>query len=294
MLAQVTSETEFMPVPALGTSTGLAEPSERRTRASENTTALGEMTRGIAHDFRNVLCMLTSGLSIAEANADNPEKLRLALDAMHEGVARGLKITNRLLAFARQQELGPSEEDINILLTALNTFLRYGAGPDIRVALQLAPSLPKCLVDPPQLNAAILNLVVNARDAMPDGGTIRISTIVAAREFDGGRRDYVRLRVRDNGMGMPANVMARIFDPFFTTKGDSGTGLGVPQVQAMMRQAGGHVRVHSRPGKGTAFDLYFPVLNGTAVAVNADCEQLEQWTDEGGAIGPSPAWCLRT
>jgi signal transduction histidine kinase len=292
MLAQTVSNTECLPVAAIRAPKGLAEPSERSARASENTTALGEMTRGIAHDFRNILCMLTSGLNIAEANAGNPAKLRLALVAMQEGVGRGLKMTNRLLAFARQQELGPSAEDINVLLTALKTFLRYGAGPDIRIALDLAPSLPKCLVDPPQLNAAILNLIVNARDAMPDGGTIRVTTSVAVREFDGAQRDYVRLRVRDNGVGMPANVLARIFDPFFTTKGDGGTGLGVPQVQAMMRQVGGHVRVHSRVGRGTAFDLYFPLPEETPAGSNAGCEQLDRWADEGGAVGPSPVWCL--
>lgn len=264
----------------------VSEPLERIARAAANMTALGEMTRGIAHDFRNVLCILTSGLHIAESSADDTASLKRAFAAMEEGIARGLKMTNRLLAFARQQELRPAQEDINSLLADLRTFLSYGAGPGIRVVLDLAPELPKCLVDPPQLNAAILNLIVNARDAMPGGGVVRIST---ARVHRGGATggDYVRVRVRDNGVGMPAEVLARIFDPFFTTKGDNGTGLGVPQVQALMRQVYGSVSVHSTVGKGTAFDLFFPIPVETA-ADGEVSEQLDRWADEGGAIGAMP------
>ena len=119
------------PVAAIRACGPLSEPSDRSARAAENITALGEMTRGIAHDFRNVLCMLTSGLNIAEASIDEPEKLGLALAAMHEGIARGLRVTNRLLDFSRQQELGPGTEDINSLLAAMKAFLGYGAGPGI-------------------------------------------------------------------------------------------------------------------------------------------------------------------
>jgi signal transduction histidine kinase len=266
-----------------------AEPARRSVRAAANIAALGEMTHGIAHDFRNVLCMLTSGLNIAEANVGDPAKLGLALGAMQEGVARGLKLTNQLLAFARQQELKPGAEDINALLAALAPFLRYGAGPGIGVVLELGSDVPRCLVDPRQLNAAILNLVVNARDAMPDGGLIRISTAVAHRKRAGGSRDYVRVRVRDNGSGMPPNIVAKIFDPFFTTKGDRGSGLGVPQVQALMRQVSGYVAVKSKVGKGTAFDLFFPVPDQRPPVAPDVSQQLDRWADEGGAIGRAPA-----
>ncbi|HEU5481745.1 MAG TPA: ATP-binding protein [Sphingomicrobium sp.] len=246
------------------------------------------MTRGIAHDFRNVLCMLTSGVNIAEASADDPAKLRLALAAMREGVARGLKMTNRLLDFARQQELKPGAENINALLAALETFLSYGAGPGIRLVLELAPELPRCVVDPPQLNAAILNLIVNARDAMPDGGVIRISTAVAHPKRRGGAQDYVRVRVRDNGAGMPADVLAKVFDPFFTTKGAGGTGLGIPQVQAFMDKLGGYLTVHSTVGEGSAFDLFFPVEEKPQPAAPDAWRQIDRWADEGGAIAPPP------
>jgi signal transduction histidine kinase len=284
MLAHGPFEAQIVRIDAARACGASADPSERSAHAAERITALGEMTRGIAHDFRNVLCMLTSGLNVAEASADDPEKLKLAMAAMQEGIARGLRVTNRLLDFARQQELKPGSDDINSLLSAQKTFLDYGAGPGIRVVLELAPDLPRCFVDPPQLNAAILNLIVNARDAMPDGGIIRISTAMAHPRRAHGRA-YVRVRVRDDGAGMPADVIAKIFDPFFTTKGDSGTGLGVPQVQALMSQVHGFVTVDSEVGKGTAFDLFFPVQPDESSPAAEAARELDQWADEGGAIG---------
>jgi signal transduction histidine kinase len=262
------------------------DPSERSARAVESIAALGEMTRGIAHDFRNILCMLASGLNIAEDNRNDAAKLALAMTAMREGVERGLKMTNRLLGFARHQDPKASGEDLNTLLAALKLFLEYGAGPGIHVILDLAPDLPEYPVDAPQLNAAILNLVVNARDAMPEGGIIRISTAAVAHAGHGADEgQYVRVRVRDNGAGMPPQVLARIFDPFFTTKGDGGTGLGIPQVHAWMRKLGGYVTVQSGVGKGTAFDLFFPVQQRAAEISTDTSPQLEQWADEGGATG---------
>ena len=259
---------------------------KRSRRAAQKISALGEMTGGIAHDFRNVLCVIASGLRVAERNSGDPQKVECAIAAVRDGIERGMKMTNRLLAFARQQELVAGPEDVNTLLGKLKVFLKYGAGPGIRVKLDLAPDVPKCLVDPPQFNAAILNLVVNARDAMPDGGTIRISTTLIAEEE---HVKFVRLQVCDDGTGMPPEVTKRIFDPYFTTKGDSGTGLGVPQVNALMKQIGGYVTVASSVGHGTAFNLFFPV-HEVQPSVTADAwRQLDRWADEGGAIAPARA-----
>jgi signal transduction histidine kinase len=243
---------------------------DRSARAIQKMSALGEMTGGIAHDFRNVLAIVESGLRVAEDNAGDPEKLTAALAAAHDGVQRGLRMIARLLAFAGQHELKTGPEEVNTLLEKLRMFVKYGAGPSIRVILELAFDLPKCLVDPPQFNAAILNLVVNARDAMPEGGVIRIST-TAIRGMKLGRPcNYVRVRVSDQGAGMSKEVIEHIFDPYFTTKGDSGTGLGVPQVQALMWQVGGYVAIDSEVGRGTSFDLFFPAQNEqTAVAADA-------------------------
>ena len=259
---------------------------KRSKRAAQKISALGEMTGGIAHDFRNILCVITSGLNVAERNSSDAAKVESALAAVRQGVERGMRMTNRLLAFAKDQELQTGPEDVNALLAKLSAFLKYGAGPGIRVVLELAPDLPKCLVDPPQFNSAILNLVVNARDAMPAGGTLRISTTAVAGNAS---VSHVRVTVSDEGTGMSSEVVTKIFDPYFTTKGDNGTGLGVPQVQAMMRQVGGCVTVDSIVGEGTSFHLFFPVHN-ERLAVAPDLRrQLDRWVDEGGAIVPPNA-----
>jgi signal transduction histidine kinase len=256
---------------------------DRSAHAVQKISALGEMTGGIAHDFGNILAVIASGLRVAQDNARDTPKRMAALAAANDGVERGQRMISRLLAFARQQELHPGPEDVNALLDKLAMFLKYGAGAEIRVILELAPDLPKCLVDPPQFNAAILNLVVNARDAMPAGGTIRITTSAVIRRQN---RHYVRVRISDNGAGMSPDVRKRIFDPYFTTKGESGTGLGIPQVQALMRQVGGYLTVNSKVGKGTSFDLFFPVHVEQPAAAPDAWRQLDRWADEGGAILP--------
>ena len=131
------------------------------------------------------------------------------------------------------------------------------------MAVALSPDVPSCRIDPPQFNAAILNLVINARDAMPEGGEVRISTASIAAErstLDAAPVNYVRVRVEDNGSGMPDEVLQKVFQPFFTTKGERGTGLGLAQVGAFVHDAGGHVRVVSDPGQGTTVDLFFPAV----------------------------------
>jgi signal transduction histidine kinase len=256
---------------------------DRSAHAVQKISALGEMTGGIAHDFGNILAVIASGLRVAQDNARDTTKRMAALAAANDGVERGQRMISRLLAFARQQELHPGPEDVNALLDKLTMFLKYGAGSEIRVILELAPDLPKCLVDPPQFNAAILNLVVNARDAMPAGGTIRIATSAVVRRQN---RNYVRVRISDDGAGMSPDVRKRIFDPYFTTKGESGTGLGIPQVQALMRQVGGYLTVNSKVGKGTSFDLFFPVHVEQPAAAPDAWRQLDRWADEGGAILP--------
>jgi signal transduction histidine kinase len=231
---------------------------ELRQHAAQRLAALGEMTGGIAHDFRNILAAIESGLRLAERNAGAPDKVREFIAGAREGVARGLKLTSQLLTFARQHELATRAGDINLLLRQLELFLKYAAGPKLRLVMELSPDLPKCLIDESQFNAAILNLVVNARDAMPEGGDVLIGTdryVAPSGHVGVHPQTCVRVRVKDNGRGMAPETLARIFDPFFTTKGDQGTGLGLPQVCAFMRLIGGRVDVTSSPGAGTTFDL---------------------------------------
>lgn len=261
------------------------EPGQRSERASQRITALGEMTGGIAHDFRNVLALIESSLHLAERDLGDLEKLRFCLVAAHDGVGRGLKLTSRLLAFTKQQELESHAENANDLLRNLEMFLQFSAGPGFRLRFDLAPDLPNCLIDPSQFNAAILNLVVNARDAMPGGGLIKIGTrIVTAVNGTGATApgSCVRVRVRDQGLGMPPPVVGRIFDPYFTTKGETGTGLGLPQVYASMKLVGGRVSVASEVGVGTTFDLLFPALEDQGPAGRLSA-QICHCANEGGA-----------
>ena len=158
---------------------------------------------------------------------------------------------------------------MNELLKTLELFLRYGVGSKVDVFLKLSPSIPKCFIEPSQFNAAILNLVINSRDAMPNGGEVQISTIPWVIESGASGvkpGNYVRVQVRDNGLGMPPEVLGKIFQPFFTTKGEQGTGLGVPQVAAIMRNIGGHVWVASDPTRGTTFDLFFQAVEPDGAA----------------------------
>ena len=220
------------------------------------------MTGGIAHDFRNLLAVIELGLRLAEKSSEQPEKVRVYIAAAREGIDRGVKLTSQLLAFAKRQELEAREGDVNKLLRNLELLLKYSAGPGIRIVLELASDIPNCLIDPSQFDAAVLNLVVNARDAMPHGGEVRISTErwVAETAIAGSPAPgaYVRVCVKDSGQGMPAEMVRKVFDPFFTTKGEKGNGLGLPHVYAFMRRVGGHVSVTSELGRGTTVDLLFP------------------------------------
>jgi signal transduction histidine kinase len=236
------------------------EPNDMRN--APDSSAVGQMIEGIAHDIRNVLTVIEAALRLAEQNAHAPDKVLQCTAGARDGAARGLLLTSELLAFAKQQDLELLPADANELLRQHEAFLRLGAGPKLCVVMRLANDIPKCVVDPAQFNAAILNLVVNARDATLNGGEIVISTerydapASSVDKIPGG--SYVRVRVKDNGQGIRPDTVNRIFDRFFTTKGRQGTGLGLPQVRAFMRRTGGHLRVASEPRIGTTFDLLFP------------------------------------
>jgi signal transduction histidine kinase len=227
------------------------------------------MTAGLAHDFRTILAVIQAGLSVAKRAGPNSPNWELAVSAVDDAIRRGMRLTTELLVFARGGKPEVNSENINALLTGSTTFLRYGAGPGITVTLDLASALPDCRIDPAQFSAAILNLVVNARDAMPKGGEIRISTDECREpcgnlEAETGR--WVRVRVTDEGSGMAPDVVESLLDPNFTTKGDAGTGQGVPQVVAFMRASGGTVCVSTEPGVGSCFDLRLPAADPGAPA----------------------------
>ncbi|MFH6782506.1 MULTISPECIES: hybrid sensor histidine kinase/response regulator [Methylobacterium] len=231
---------------------------ESQLRQAQKMEAVGQLTGGIAHDFNNLLAVITGSLElvqrrVARGDTDVGRFIAGALD----GTDRAAKLTHRLLAFARQQPLEPRPTDPNRLVAGMVDLLRRTLGETVRVETRLMADPPAVFVDQNQLENAILNLAVNARDAMPGGG--RLALEIAHGTLDDGTPG-VSITVRDTGTGMPPDVVARAFEPFFTTKPQGrGTGLGLSQVYGFVTQSGGRVRIDSQPGQGTAIELTLPV-----------------------------------
>lgn len=251
------------------------EAAERQLRQLQKMEAVGQLTGGIAHDFNNMLAVVISGLNLtqrqlARGNSDVGPYIEGAL----EGANRAAALTQRLLSFSRQQPLEPAVIDPNGLVTGLSDMLSRSLGETIVLDAQLQPDLWAVKVDRNQLENAIINLAVNARDAMPDGGRVVLQTANAHLDGDQARAsgmepgDHVRIRVQDTGSGMTPEVLSKAFDPFFTTKPTGrGTGLGLSQVYGFIRQSGGHVSIRSQAGGGTTVDLYLPrCLKGASQA----------------------------
>jgi CheY-like chemotaxis protein len=215
--------------------------------------------------------MAQSEKSGTPADAD---RLKTLIERANGAVQRGAKLTSRLLAFSRRQRLSARPTDLNNLVAELLTLAASTLGSRVRVTTELADDLWPAMIDPSQLEAAVLNLCLNARDAMPAGGLLSITTtnevLAAGDELDGPTAgDFVRISVADTGVGMTPELLRRAFDPFFTTKGPNGSGLGLSQVYGMVRQSGGTVRVESTPGEGTRVALLLPRAASPAAAAPA-------------------------
>jgi signal transduction histidine kinase len=247
---------------------------EQRTREREQALAqlfeaqkidtIGQLTGGVAHDFNNLLMAMLGSLEVLKKRLrDDPGSQRLLENAL-KGAERGAALTQRLLAFARRQELRPANVNVGELLSGMQDLLARALGPEIRLQNNLPTNLPAVLIDANQLELAVLNLAVNARDAMPDGGSL-IFSAVAADEHDPGAPAglksgaYVRFSVVDTGRGMDEVTLARAAEPFFTTKGvGKGTGLGLSMVQGLAAQSGGGLLLRNEPGKGARVELWLP------------------------------------
>ncbi len=248
---------------------------EEKLRQSQKMDALGQLTGGIAHDFNNLLTVIMGSVEVlgrwlsASPNVKPPSRVVRSISAAEDASRRAATLTQRLLAFSRQQPLHPKTIDPNRLALSLVEMLRRTLGERIRVVTTLGSDTGLVEADPTELENALLNLVVNSRDAMPDGGKITIETAKVARErLPLGLEvatPYVRITVKDNGSGMDQQTLAKAFDPFFTTKGvGRGTGLGLSQVYGFVQQSGGQVVIDSQPGVGTAVHIYLPRLSDDA------------------------------
>jgi signal transduction histidine kinase len=234
---------------------------------SQKMQAIGQLTGGVAHDFNNLLSVLSSGLDVMAMSGGHADAA--LIDTMRRAVHRGSTLTQQLLAFARKQPLKPDKCNINKLLSGFESVLRRAVDSHIAFAIELDPAMGCVAVDAQRFEAAVLNLVVNARDAMPNGGKLLLKTGVVelgdneVAALPAGR--YAQALVVDNGEGMTQEVLARAIEPFFTTKEvGRGTGLGLSQVHGFISQSGGDLVINSEPGQGTLVGIYLPMLDDSA------------------------------
>jgi signal transduction histidine kinase/DNA-binding response OmpR family regulator len=255
---------------------------EEALRQAQKMEAVGQLTGGIAHDFNNLLTVIQGNLeTIQRRIGDAAPQLERAIEAGLRGTERAATLTHRLLAFSRRQPLDPKPVALNKLVAGMSDLLRRTLGEAIAIENVLVGDLWLTAADSNQLESALLNLAVNARDAMKDGGKLTIETAntilddsYAALHEEVMPGEYVMLAVSDTGSGMPKNVIERAFEPFFTTKEiGQGTGLGLSQVYGFVKQSGGHVRIHSEPDQGTTIKLYLPRLIGGAASDDDTTEQ---------------------
>jgi two-component system cell cycle sensor histidine kinase/response regulator CckA len=264
---------------------------EEQVRQSQKLESLGLLAGGVAHDFNNILAVIGSNISMLGETTNTDDKE--LVDEVQNAVTRGASLTRQLLAFSRRQVVEPKVLDVNRIVEDTRKMLRRMVGDDIRLSCSLDPELHHVTMDSGVLVQVLMNLAVNARDAMPTGGSLSITTRNAG--------DEVMIEVCDSGCGMPAEVQARIFEPFFTTKGvGKGTGLGLSVVHGIVQQAGGRISLVSHIGVGTTFSIHLPatidVVSSTAKEDGAECAGVERilLVDDDVFVRTSAARALRT
>ena len=246
------------------------ERAQAALRQSQRLEAVGQLTGGVAHDFNNLLTVILASLSMLRRRSDLSPDLVRRIDTIEGAARRGATLTDQLLAFSRQQPLVPSAHDLNRVIAGMTGLLRSTLGSMIEIETTLAAPLWLAMVDPTQIELVILNLALNARDAMPDGGKLVIETAnvtrgPAARPEEPAAGDYVMVAVTDTGKGMTEEIRARACEPFFTTKGPGkGSGLGLSQAFGVTRQLGGGLTIESAPGRGTSVKVYLPRASADA------------------------------
>lgn len=267
----------------------LAETSER-LQQSQKMEAIGNLTGGIAHDFNNLLAAVVGSLELLRKRMPPDPGLQRLVDNAMEGANRGAALTRRMLVFARRQVLRSERIDVRDLVDGMRDLLERSLGPTVRVEIDLPPGLPQVETDPNQLETALLNLAVNARDAMSGEGVITISgneAALARSEFDLAPGRYLRLTVTDTGEGMDEETLQRAIEPFFTTKGvGKGTGLGLSMVHGLATQSGGTLVLRSSRGEGTSADIWLPAAVAPLAATAAQQVIEQEIVDNAGALRP--------
>jgi nitrogen-specific signal transduction histidine kinase/CheY-like chemotaxis protein len=251
--------------------------SERRLAHSQKMEAVGQLTGGIAHDFNNLLLVITGNLELLEPHLTREESKALLKEAQ-DAAALGSKLTDQLLTFGRRRHLDAQVIRLNDLVVGITDMLRRTLGEHITLSTSLAREAWPTRADPGQFQSAVVNMAVNARDAMQQGGKLVVETRNITLDADHidfhselGPGDYVQLSISDTGAGMAPEVRDRAFEPFFTTKDKGrGTGLGLAMVYGFVKQLGGHITIYSEPDHGTTINLYFPRAEGTPVAARPE------------------------
>lgn len=262
------------------------ENAQEALRQSQKMEAMGQLTGGVAHDFNNLLTPIVGSLDLLQRKGLGGEREQRLIEGALQSADRARTLVQRLLAFARRQPLQPAAVDVRRLVDGMADLLASTTGPQVRVVVEVADDLPPAKADPNQLEMALLNLGVNARDAMPQGGTLRITaTRESVRSPRGAlkRGHYVRLSVADTGVGMDEPTLARAIEPFFSTKGiGKGTGLGLSMAHGLAAQLGGALTIHSREGVGTNVELWLPI--STMVPDSDKASDVRVFTGDGRGL----------
>ena len=251
---------------------------EEQLRQAQKMEAVGNMTGGVAHDFNNLLTVIIGNLDILLEDVAGNDAAEQKIETILQASERGADLTRLMLAFSRRQPLQSKPVDVNQLIRNTARLLNRTLGEDISIEVQPGTDVQRALVDESQLETALLNISINARDAMPEGGALTITTSNAELDADYAAHHpgvvpgaYVQIEIADTGVGMPPDVLERIFEPFFTTKAaEKGTGLGLSMVYGFMKQSRGHISVYSEVGEGTAFKLFLPLAQPEELACRAD------------------------
>jgi signal transduction histidine kinase len=263
------------------------EANEAQIRQAQKMEAIGQLTGGVAHDFNNILTVITGCIEMLGDAVKNRPDLSQMTDMINSAATRGADLTKYLLAFARRQPLQPRPTDVNALVVDAARLLRPTLGEQIEIDSMLSHDSAPALIDASQLSTAILNLALNARDAMPNGGKLTLETrnVVLDEDYAASNSEvnpgsYVMIAVSDTGEGIPGSLLDKVFEPFFTTKGlGKGSGLGLSMVYGFVKQSNGHVKIYSEPGHGTTVKLYLPQATSRE---DAQADAAEASVAEGG------------